>query len=299
MHLVLRTYLVIYTSCCVFAHLLHFSQNLFFEIVFSICKRIEIILELWVRDLIVGLISAIFWVIFLNGIVCEVDLRLKVMDIEEIWGSTYIAFLVPVSSSHSIDVGDKKVMPDIEFAVIIKKRSIDVHLHYKGLFFWGLYLSTWFFLSHWLLDNMIELINLIDNCYSFTLIRILPRLDNPYVPGLWSPSICWLLLYQSCSLLVKFSKAMILRIFKAFSDMEGQRYDSEHIFAYFFIVIFQIIKESLLVAKIKVILEMIVDQRLAFVVTVKLSFEETVSFKGREVFNDGYWFYFLPYFLNF
>lgn len=80
--------------------------------------------------------------------------------------------------------------------------------------------------------------------------------------------------------------------------MKGQRYDIEHILAYFFIIIFQIVKESLLVSKIEIILKMIVDQGLAFVVAVKLSFEETISLKGCKIFNDGYRLYLFPYFLS-
>lgn len=299
MHLILRTYLVIYTSGCIFAHFLHFSQNLFLEIVLPICERIEIILKFWVRYLIIGFISAIFWVVLLNGVVREVNFRLEVMDIEEIGGSADIAFLVPVGACHSVDIGHKEIVSYVEFAVVIKKWTIDIHLHYEGLFLWWLNLPIGFFLSHWLLDNMIELVNFINNCYSFALVRIFSRLDDPNVSGVWPSSVCWLLLYDSGSLCVKFCKAVILRIFESFSDMECQRNNIEHILTHFFIIILQVVKESLLVSKVEIVLKMIVDQRLSFVVAMMISFEKTVSFQTCEVFDDWYRLYFLSYFFSF
>lgn len=61
-------------------------------------------------------------------------LWLKVVDIEEIRGSADISFLIPVSTCHSIDVGDEKIVSDVELAVIVKEWTVDVHLHDEGLF---------------------------------------------------------------------------------------------------------------------------------------------------------------------
>lgn len=133
-HLVLRTDLIIYTSGCVFAHFLHLGQDFFLEIVLPIRKRVEIILKLCIRYLIVGLISAILRVVLLDGVVCEVDFWLEVVDVEEVRGSADVAFLIPVSTCHSVDICDEEVVSDVEFAVVVEKRTIDVHLYYEGLF---------------------------------------------------------------------------------------------------------------------------------------------------------------------
>ena len=68
--------------------------------------------------------------------------------------------------------------------------------------------------------------------------------------------------------------------------MEGQRDYIEHILSVFFIVILQIVEESLLVSKIEVILKVVVDQGFSLVVAVMLSLEKTISFKTCEIFNN-------------
>ena len=68
--------------------------------------------------------------------------------------------------------------------------------------------------------------------------------------------------------------------------MEGQRDYIEHILSVFFIVILQIVEESLLVSKVEVILKVVVDQGFSLVVAVMFSLEKTISFKACEIFNN-------------
>lgn len=70
----------------------------------------------------------------MDGVVCEVDFGLEVVDVEEVRGSADVAFLVPVSTCHSVDICDEEVVSYVEFAVIVEEWTVDVHLYYKGLF---------------------------------------------------------------------------------------------------------------------------------------------------------------------
>lgn len=83
-HLPLRCDSTGHTFGCIHSHDLHLADNLPFEVVFAFRKTIEIILKLRIGNFVVGFISPILRVLFLNGIVGEMDLWFKVVYIEQI-----------------------------------------------------------------------------------------------------------------------------------------------------------------------------------------------------------------------
>lgn len=90
---------------------------------------VEVILELGVGNLISRLISAIFRIVLLYGVVCEMNFGLKYLYVELIGGGAHIAFFEPVGSCDSVEIGDEHVVPDIEFTIVVEERPIDVLLH--------------------------------------------------------------------------------------------------------------------------------------------------------------------------
>lgn len=71
------------TPGCVSAHLLHLGQDVLLKIA-PLPEGIQIILELGVGDLIGGLISAVFGIVFLDGIVGEVYFWVEAVDVEAV-----------------------------------------------------------------------------------------------------------------------------------------------------------------------------------------------------------------------
>lgn len=66
-----------------------------------------------------GLILAVICVVDLNGIVGEMNVGLKVVNIEGISRCADIALLVPIGTSHSVKICHEDVMSDVEFALIV------------------------------------------------------------------------------------------------------------------------------------------------------------------------------------
>lgn len=75
-----------------------------------------------------GLIFAVICVVDLNCIVGEMDMGLEVVDIEGICRCSDIAFLVPVCTSHPVKICHEYVMSDVEFALVVEERTIDILL---------------------------------------------------------------------------------------------------------------------------------------------------------------------------
>lgn len=69
---------------------------------------------------------------FLHSIIGEMYLWLKIVDIELIGRRADVALLVPVCACDSEEVGDHEVVADVEFAVVVEERAVDVHLHDVG-----------------------------------------------------------------------------------------------------------------------------------------------------------------------
>ena len=77
-------------------------------------------------------------IFFLHCVIGKMYLRVKVMNIELNRGGSNIALLIPVPAGDSEKIGNEHVVSDVEFAIVIEKRAIDVHLHNVGAFnlFW-------------------------------------------------------------------------------------------------------------------------------------------------------------------
>jgi len=71
--------------------------------------------------------------VLLNGIIGEMYLWCKVVDVELVGRGADVALLVPVSPGDSEKVADQHIVPDIEFPVVVEHRPVDVHLHDVGL----------------------------------------------------------------------------------------------------------------------------------------------------------------------
>lgn len=147
------------------------------------------------------------------------DFWLKAIDIEFIRWCPYVAFLIPVGSGHSKKVSNKHVMPDIKFSVVVKKRSIDIHLNDKGSFLclltflkmrfrlifaaWRAIVCGWSFRFLFglirifiiLFHDVIKLVNLINNCDSSAPVRILAWFNYPNISSFLFSLVSFFLLF--------------------------------------------------------------------------------------------------------
>ena len=123
-------------------------------------------------------------------------------------------------------------MTDIKFTLVVKKWSVQIHLYYVCSVLTHIiirlmlftFLLIWFYFIHF--DYAIELINLINDCYSSSLITILSRLNYPNISCLYwfHISFSFLLFYLFFSFFIKLNEPIVLRIFHAIFNMKGQRY---------------------------------------------------------------------------
>lgn len=180
------------------------------------------------------LVLAIVCVVDLNCIICKMDVGLKVANIERISRGANITLLVPVGSCHSIEICHENVMSDIEFALVVEKRTINIFLNDVGL--WGFTIIAPCFLCLFLclFYQIIEFIDLINDYDSIASIAILSWLDNPYI------SFFFLSLLGDglCSLLKIVDKLSIFWIFESFFDVKCQRNVREDVLIDFSVIFF-------------------------------------------------------------
>jgi hypothetical protein len=105
----------------------------------------------------------------LNGIICEMDLRFKGVNIKVISGCSNIPFLIPVCSCDSIQVSYNHVMPDIKFSFIVKERLIDILLNDESIILVTI-ICRFALCFRSLFDYSIEFIQLINNRNSTSLV---------------------------------------------------------------------------------------------------------------------------------
>lgn len=197
-------------------------------------------------------IFLIVGVLFLNCVVCQVDFRFEVADIELVRCRPHVPFFVPPPPHHSEHVSYQHVVSDIELSAIVEQRTIDIHLHnVRTLCFLlievrvlcGPPISP---LS--LLDYTIKFVNFVDDSNASSLIAVLPRLDNPNVSFfiLIDNSFLFLNLALAlnlfCSFFVVVDKLVILWVFDSLADMEGQGQVVVHILLEQSVVLSQVIK---------------------------------------------------------
>lgn len=78
----------------------------------------------------------------LDSIVGKMYFWLEGVDVELVGGSSDVSLLVPIGPGDSEEVGDHHVVADIEFAVVVEQRPINIHLHYVRPLLLLLTLST-------------------------------------------------------------------------------------------------------------------------------------------------------------
>lgn len=130
--------------------------------------------------------------------------RVKIINVELICRCSNVSFIVPISFHNSKKICNQHVMPYIEFSVIIKKGSIYVHLNYKCifrlillflLFLWVCQIFLIFCCIQSLLHYRIKLIDFVNYSNSFSLIRVLSRLNNPNISCFSFNSVTFLYLF--------------------------------------------------------------------------------------------------------
>ena len=166
------------------------------------------------------------------------------MNIKRIRWSSDISFLIPVSSHNSIKVGDKYKMSYIKFSIIVKKRSINVHLNNKSSIYFLSFIFSIFRGMLGLLHDIIELIYLIDDCNTSTLICVLSWLDYPYISHFFAIIyfLFFLFFYYLLSFFIVLNKSFVLNIFETIFDVKSKWNVLKNISIFFFIIIQKVIK---------------------------------------------------------
>lgn len=161
-------------------------------------------MKLFIREFVVRFIFTILRIVFLNEIISQVYLRVKIINVKLIGGCSNVSFVVPICFHNPKKICNQHVMSYIEFSVIIKKGSIYVHLNYKCifslillflLFLWVCQIFLVFCCIQSLLHYRIKLIDFVNYSDSFSLVRVLSRFDNPNISCFSFHSITFLYLF--------------------------------------------------------------------------------------------------------
>ena len=92
--------------------------------------RIEIFLEIRVRNFIPLFIFPVIRPILLDGIVCEMCVQVfTVFDVILAWSGSEIPFTVPVTFEFPIHTGHEHKMSDVKLSPVIQQRSFDIFLN--------------------------------------------------------------------------------------------------------------------------------------------------------------------------
>ena len=90
-------------------------------------------MEIGVGEFVAFFVFAVGFVVFLDGVVGEMDLGVFVVfGAEFVGGCSEVAFFVPVSFEVSVDAGDEHVVSDVEFAFVVEEWFLDVFLEDEG-----------------------------------------------------------------------------------------------------------------------------------------------------------------------
>lgn len=94
---------------------------------------IEIVLKFLVTDLVSFLIFAILFWMFLNGIVCEVDVHISSSFESKLrWRCANISLRKPISFDYSVKGSDQHVVSNVELSPFVKQRILYVFLNNKS-----------------------------------------------------------------------------------------------------------------------------------------------------------------------
>ena len=151
---------------------------------------VEVALEVGVADFVGGLVFAVVFVVFLHGIVGEVDeFIVEVLHIELLAGGADVTVLVPVALEMPVETGHYHVSAYVELAFLVEE-WVYVLLDDMGA---GASLAVHSLPPHYLSD----LLNAIHHLDSHALVGVLAGLHQPGVPpaGLEAGCVFILLLF--------------------------------------------------------------------------------------------------------
>lgn len=137
--------------------------------------HIQVPLEFRIRKFVCLFIFSISLWMFLNSIVCEVDLSvILIFKIKCDRTCSNVTFPIPIGSFTVAYRSDQHIMPDIKFPFIIQKRPVHIQLDNVGKFF-----SIRMFFAF--CKQRIKLLQTFNNSYVVPSIRIFTWLDNPNI----------------------------------------------------------------------------------------------------------------------
>jgi hypothetical protein len=155
-------------------------------------------------------------------------------------GRPDVALLVPVPLDPPVDARHHDVVPEVELAPVVEKRSFDVGLHDVGA-----------------VAAIVVLVSLPDDGFYFFKIKahfdpvspiaVFARFDDPGVV-LFGPFLLLVLVDLLGSLVVVLQKLEVFGVLKALFDVEGQRQVGKHILMIVAVVVGHRVEQSLLVA---------------------------------------------------
>ena len=237
-----------------------------------VVNSIKIALEIGEGKLVSWLEFSVVFVVFLDGIVGQMDkLVVEIFHIEFFGGRADVAVLIPVTFLIPVDASHANVRPDVELALLVEKRH-DVLLN-------DVRASSAHFVSLVTLDDLNDLIDALNDLDAGSSVCVLAWLNKP--------SVALFSLEAMLKLLVLLLLLFVLDIFSAFlilflefsefliveiSHMEGHWNVLKRIDLLRIIVIFEIHEESLLVGKVPVIGQMVVDAEVVRTIFVSLHF---------------------------
>lgn len=210
--------------------------------------------------------------VFLNSIICEMDLLVEGEDIELVGSCSYVPLCVPVTPHHSEHVGNQHVVANVELSVVVEEGSVNVQLDDEG--FSGSILVLLFLVEH-----VVDLIQFVDHCDPVASVGEFSWLHNPNVPEpllllpglilfvltlrliLFSLLILFLLLGDiRCPLLVVHLEPLVLDVVGPVPDVECQGQIVEHIIVHQLVVLLQVVEHCLFVAQEEIVLQVVVNQ---------------------------------------
>lgn len=192
----------------------------------------------------------------------------KVMNVKLVSRCADIALFIPIGPRHSEKIAYEHIVSDIELSIVVEERPVNIHLHYVSLFsFFSVFIFLFVTIRLSCLQNRIQFVYLVYDSDSSALVAVFTWLYYPNVSSFCLSQallfLCFgLLLDEFGSFVVVIKKTSVLRVFEAFSNVKSQRYIVKDVFANQAIVLFEIIKECFFVSKVKVVLQMVVNDNI-------------------------------------
>ena len=217
-------------------YFLQLRHNIFDNVEFGIL-RVQVLLEVNVRELVSCFELAIVITLFLDRIVCQVDKSIgDILQVEVFAARSEIPFVVPVTLQIPINAGQKSVAPDVELPALVEQRLFYVLLYYVGSL-----LPIDCGVAH----DIFYLLDFSAHINSTASVRVLSRLYNPHrLTHLFED----LAVLTRVVAFEEFSKFGELFVVDSFLDVEGQRQHLKPFLSNGFVVNLHVVVNCLLVA---------------------------------------------------